>query len=96
MAGHRRLLPRTGDGALHPMAATGRPERIRERFLARYADAQTQPARVAAAKDYLLAAVRPAARTDPERVRQVLAHVERELMRAAETLLESASKRRAS
>lgn len=93
MAGHRRT--RT-PGHVHPIAAAGRAARIRERALARYAEAQDVFDRIAVGKDLVIAAAKAARRADPDLVARVLADLDQAQRRAADTLLDLAAKRRAS
>lgn len=88
MAGHRRTrAPRNSDGSVHPMLSKLRPARIRATLEERYAEARTEAARVAVAKDFVLSAGAALHKRDPATANLYLASVSQDLRRVGEQLL---------
>jgi phosphoheptose isomerase len=89
MAGRRRTSGRRAeDGTVRPTAAAARAERINTKMLGRYAEAQSELERLAVALDYVRAAARSTARTEPGRTDQVVSGLVRALLRGGDELLQ--------
>lgn len=88
MAGRRRTHgARADDGGVRPTAAANRAQEIKEKMLARYAEARDSGARLAVAMDYVRSAAVGARRSDSVRTEHLLEELVRRALRTGDELL---------